>query len=66
VVVEPACIVAEGERVEGLRAVFVALTGATKTLVVVHVDPLRPSSEKVLALCAQPPGSGLERSFPVS
>ena len=36
-VVEPAAI-AEGER--GLRELYVALTRATKTLVVVHARPL--------------------------
>jgi DNA helicase IV len=36
VVVEPAAIVAEG----GLRELYVALTRPTKTLVVVHEDPL--------------------------
>jgi DNA helicase IV len=40
VLVEPARIVAEGERIEGLRALYVALTRATKTLVVVHAEPL--------------------------
>ncbi len=40
VLVEPAAIVAEGEGVEGLRALYVALTRATKTLVVVHAEPL--------------------------
>jgi hypothetical protein len=40
VVVEPAAIVEEGERIEGLRALYVALTRATKTLVVVHARPL--------------------------
>ena len=42
VLVEPAAIVAEGERIEGLRALYVALTRATKTLVVVHAQPLPP------------------------
>jgi DNA helicase IV len=36
VVVEPAAIVAEG----GLRELYVALTRPTKTLVVVHSEPL--------------------------
>jgi DNA helicase IV len=40
VVVEPARIAAHGDRVEGLRALYVALTRATKTLVVVHAEPL--------------------------
>jgi DNA helicase IV len=40
VLVEPAQIVAGGDRVEGLRALYVALTRATKTLVVVHAGPL--------------------------
>jgi superfamily I DNA/RNA helicase len=40
VLVEPARIVAEAERIEGLRALYVALTRATKTLVVVHAEPL--------------------------
>ena len=40
VLVEPARIVAEGSGVEGLRALYVALTRATKTLVVVHSEPL--------------------------
>ena len=38
--VEPARIVAAAERIEGLRALYVALTRATKTLVVVHAEPL--------------------------
>jgi DNA helicase IV len=42
VLVEPAAIAGEGERVEGLRALYVALTRATKTLVVVHARPLPP------------------------
>jgi DNA helicase IV len=42
VVVEPEAIVAEGTRIEGLRALYVALTRATKTLVVVHAQPLPP------------------------
>ena len=40
VLVEPAQIVADGDGVEGLRALYVALTRATKTLVVVHAEPL--------------------------
>jgi DNA helicase IV len=40
VLVEPARIVAEAERIDGLRALYVALTRATKTLVVVHAEPL--------------------------
>jgi len=47
VLVEPAAIVDEHGGVEGLRALYVALTRATKTLVVVHAEPLpdalRPS-----------------------
>jgi DNA helicase IV len=42
VLVEPEAIAAEGERIEGLRALYVALTRATKTLVVVHAQPLPP------------------------
>jgi hypothetical protein len=43
VLVEPAAIAAEGtERIDGLRALYVALTRATKTLVVVHARPLPP------------------------
>jgi superfamily I DNA/RNA helicase len=38
VLVEPGSIVAGG--LEGLRALYVALTRATKTLVIVHADPL--------------------------
>ena len=40
VLVEPAAIVAEADRIDGLRALYVALTRATKTLVVVHAQPL--------------------------
>ncbi len=40
VLVEPAAIVDEHGGVEGLRALYVALTRATKTLVVVHAEPL--------------------------
>jgi DNA helicase IV len=40
VLVEPEAIASEGERIEGLRALYVALTRATKTLVVVHAEPL--------------------------
>jgi DNA helicase IV len=40
VLVEPAALVAAGDEVEGLRALYVALTRATKTLVVVHAHPL--------------------------
>jgi superfamily I DNA/RNA helicase len=40
VLVEPAAVAAEGDRVDGLRALYVALTRATKTLVVVHAEPL--------------------------
>jgi hypothetical protein len=43
VLVEPAAVAAEGaERIEGLRALYVALTRATKTLVIVHARPLPP------------------------
>jgi DNA helicase IV len=43
VLVEPAAMVDEAaERVDGLRALYVALTRATKTLVVVHARPLPP------------------------
>ncbi len=42
VLVEPEAIAAEGARVEGLRALYVALTRATKTLVIVHALPLPP------------------------
>jgi superfamily I DNA/RNA helicase len=38
VVVEPARIVAE--EAQGLRALYVALTRATKALAVVHADPM--------------------------
>jgi DNA helicase IV len=38
VLVEPAAIAAAG--IDGLRALYVALTRATKTLVVVHAEPL--------------------------
>ena len=48
VLVEPAAIAAEGaERIEGLRALYVALTRATKTLVVVHARPLPPELSPV-------------------
>jgi hypothetical protein len=41
VLVEPAAIVEEaGDRIDGLRALYVALTRATKTLVVVHAREL--------------------------
>ena len=40
VLVEPAAIVDEHGGVEGLRALYVALTRATKTLVVVHARDL--------------------------
>ena len=42
VLVEPTAIVAEGDGIDGLRALYVALTRATKTLVVVHAHPLPP------------------------
>jgi len=47
VLVEPAAIAGEGERIEGLRALYVALTRATKTLVVVHARPLPPEMNPV-------------------
>jgi superfamily I DNA/RNA helicase len=40
VLAEPAAIVAEVEGVQGLRHLYVALTRATKTLTVVHAQPL--------------------------
>ena len=40
VLVEPARIVDDADEIEGLRALYVALTRATKTLVVVHARPL--------------------------
>jgi DNA helicase IV len=40
VLVEPAAIVDELGGVDGLRALYVALTRATKTLVIVHAKPL--------------------------
>jgi DNA helicase IV len=40
VIAEPAAIVAEAGGVDGLRALYVALTRATKTLVLVHAEPL--------------------------
>jgi DNA helicase IV len=43
VVVEPAAIVAEG----GLRELYVALTRPTRTLVVVHAEPLPPELTRV-------------------
>jgi DNA helicase IV len=46
VLVEPAAIADEGDRIEGLRALYVALTRATKTLVVVHTEPLPPELRK--------------------
>jgi DNA helicase IV len=42
VLVEPEAIAREGGRIDGLRALYVALTRATKTLVVVHARPLPP------------------------
>ncbi len=39
VLVEPGLIAADGDGVEGLRALYVALTRATQTLVVVHSEP---------------------------
>jgi DNA helicase IV len=42
VLVEPTAIAGGGERIEGLRALYVALTRATKTLVIVHARPLPP------------------------
>ena len=43
VVAEPAGIVEERGGVQGLRELYVALTRATKTLVVVHARPLPES-----------------------
>jgi DNA helicase IV len=40
VIAEPAAIVAVAGGVDGLRALYVALTRATKTLVLVHAAPL--------------------------
>jgi DNA helicase IV len=40
VIAEPAAIVAEAGGVDGLRQLYVALTRATKTLVLVHAEPL--------------------------
>jgi DNA helicase IV len=40
VIAEPAAIVAEAAGVDGLRQLYVALTRATKTLVLVHAEPL--------------------------
>ncbi len=40
VLVEPAAVIDERGGVEGLRALYVALTRATKTLVIVHARPL--------------------------
>jgi DNA helicase IV len=40
VIAEPAAIVAEAGGVDGLRQLYVALTGATRTLVLVHAEPL--------------------------
>jgi DNA helicase IV len=40
VLVEPAAVVDELDGVDGLRALYVALTRATKTLVIVHAKPL--------------------------
>jgi superfamily I DNA/RNA helicase len=40
VLLEPAAIAGEGERIEGLRALYVALTRATQTLTIVHARPL--------------------------
>jgi DNA helicase IV len=42
VIAEPAAIVAEAGGVDGLRQLYVALTRATKTLVLVHEQPLPP------------------------
>jgi superfamily I DNA/RNA helicase len=42
VLLEPAAIADEGDRIEGLRALYVTLTRATKTLVVVHARELPP------------------------
>jgi superfamily I DNA/RNA helicase len=46
VLVEPEAIAAEGTRIEGLRALYVALTRATKTLVVVHARALPPELQQ--------------------
>lgn len=46
VVVEPAELVEEGE---GLRALYVALTRATRSLVVVHAQPLPPALARVVS-----------------
>jgi DNA helicase IV len=43
VLVEPAAVVDELGGVDGLRALYVALTRATKTLVIVHAKPLPPA-----------------------
>jgi superfamily I DNA/RNA helicase len=56
VLVEPTLIASGG--VEGLRALYVALTRATKTLVVVHADALPPH----LAAAALPKGLPWVRS----
>ena len=62
VLVDPSRIVAEAERVEGLRALYVALTRATKTLVVVHAEPLpaelrlAPGPEHEVELALAVPG----------
>jgi DNA helicase IV len=66
VLVEPARIVADGDLVEGLRALYVALTRATKTLVVVHAEPLPAELRKSSRSLRKSAGPGLERSSPVS
>jgi DNA helicase IV len=51
VVVEPAQIVDDGGEGRGLRELYVALTRPTKTLVVVHSQPLpEPMSDQVAAM----------------
>jgi DNA helicase IV len=55
VLVEPAAIAAGG--VEGLRALYVALTRATKTLAVVHAKPLPPELQ-----CDSTEGTGFSLS----
>ena len=46
VVVEPTALVEEGE---GLRALYVALTRATRSLTVVHAQPLPPALARAVA-----------------
>jgi DNA helicase IV len=54
VLVEPAAIVDELGGVDGLRALYVALTRATKTLVIVHAKPLPDPLEATAAHRASP------------